>query len=106
MRDLNYELKQICRRNRDGSYATQRDRERLLALVATQLHELGYRHMAAASLKPKHVDALVERWKAEGLTIGTIKNRMAELRWCEVDPLPWTVIGLGLKPRSVSHDRS
>ena len=81
MRDLNYELKQICRRNRDGSYATQRDRERLLALVATQLHELGYRHMAAASLKPKHVDALVERWKAEGLTIGTIKNRMAELRW-------------------------
>lgn len=81
MRDLNFELKQLCQRNRDGSYATQRDRERVLALVATQLHELGYRHMAAASLKPKHVEALVERWKAENLTIGTIKNRMAELRW-------------------------
>lgn len=25
MRDLNYELKQVCHRNRDGSYATQRD---------------------------------------------------------------------------------
>ncbi len=81
MRDLNYELKQLCQRNRDGSYATQHDRERVLALVATQLHELGYRHMAAASLKPKHVEALVERWKAEGLAIGTIKNRMAALRW-------------------------
>ena len=81
MRGLNFELKQLCQRNRDGSYATQHDRERVLALVATQLHELGYRHMAAASLKPKHVEALVERWKAEGLAIGTIKNRMAELRW-------------------------
>jgi hypothetical protein len=81
MRDLNYELKQMCRRNRDGSYATQRDRERVLDLVAGQLQELGYRHMAAASLKPKHVEGLVERWQAEGLAVGTIKNRMAELRW-------------------------
>jgi len=81
MRDLNYELKQLCRRNRDGSYATQRDRERVLDLVAGQLQELGYRHMAAASLKPKHVEGLVDRWQAEGLAVGTIKNRMAELRW-------------------------
>jgi Phage integrase, N-terminal/Integrase len=81
MRDLNYELKQLCRRNRDGSYATQRDRERVLDLVAGQLQELGYRHMAAASLKPKHVEGLVNRWQLEGLAIGTIKNRMAELRW-------------------------
>ena len=71
----------MCRRNRDGSYATQRDRERVLDLVAGQLQELGYSHMAAASLKPKHVEGLVERWQAEGLAVGTIKNRMAELRW-------------------------
>ena len=81
MRDLNYELKQLCRRNRDGSYATQRDRERVLDRIANQLHELGFRHMGAASLKPKHIEGLVERWKAEGLAIGTVKNRMAELRW-------------------------
>jgi site-specific recombinase XerC len=81
MRDLNYELKQLCRRNRDGSYATQRDRERALEQIAKQLHEMGFRHMAAASLKPRHVERLVERWKAEGLAVGTIKNRMAELRW-------------------------
>ncbi len=81
MRDLNYELKQMCRGNRDGSFATQRDRERLLDLVANQLQELGYRHMAAASLKPEHVERLVERWQTEGLAVGTLKNRMAELRW-------------------------
>ena len=81
MRNLNYELKQLCRRNRDGSFATQRDRERVLDLVANQLHDLGYRHLAATSLKPKHVEGLVERWQSEGLAVGTIKNRMAELRW-------------------------
>ena len=81
MRNLNYELKQLCHRNRDGSFATQRDRARVLDLVANQLQDLGYRHLAAASLKPKHVEGLVERWKAEGLAVGTIKNRMAELRW-------------------------
>jgi site-specific recombinase XerC len=78
---LNYELKQLCHRNRDGSYATQVARERILALVANQLHEMGFRHMQAGSLKPKHVAALLERWKAEALSAGTIKNRMSELRW-------------------------
>ena len=81
MRNLNFQLKQLRRRNRAGSYATQRDRERVLDLVAGQLQDLGYRHMAAASLKPKRVEGLAERWHAEGLAIGTIKNRMAKLRW-------------------------
>ena len=58
MRDLNYQLKQLCRRNRDGSYATQQNRERQLIPMADQLHELGYRAMNARSLKPKHVEAL------------------------------------------------
>lgn len=81
MRDLNYELKQLCRRNRDGSYATQRDREHILMLIANQLHELGFRNMMRESLRSKHVEAVIERWKAQGLQAGTIKNRMAELRW-------------------------
>jgi site-specific recombinase XerC len=81
MRTLNYLLKLLCHRNRDGSYATRADRERMLALFANQLHELCYRHMRADSLKPKHVEALLERWKAEGLSAATIKNRSAALRW-------------------------
>jgi len=81
MRDLNYELKQLCERNRDGAYTTQADRQDLLSLIADQLHQLGYLHMHADSLKPKHIDALLERWRAEGLATGTIKNRMSALRW-------------------------
>jgi site-specific recombinase XerC len=81
MRDLNYELKQMCSRNRDGSFATQAERERALTLAANQLHEMGFRNLTAGGLKPKHVEALVERWKDEGLSAGTIKNRMSHLRW-------------------------
>jgi hypothetical protein len=81
MRDLNYELKQLCQRNCDGSFATRANREAILSRVADQLHELGYRHMTAQSLKPKHVERLVGQWQAEQLAAGTIKNRMAALRW-------------------------
>ena len=81
MRDLNYQLKRLCHRNRDGGYATQRDRQRLLTQMAEQLHDLGYRHMRAQSLKPKHVEALVKRWQGEGLSPGAMKNRLAAMRW-------------------------
>lgn len=81
MKDLNYTLKHMTRRNRDGSYATQADRKRMLSLMANQLHELGYRQMEATSLKPKHVERLLDRWKSEGIAAGTLKNRLSVLRW-------------------------
>lgn len=81
MRELNYQLKQICRRNRDGSYRTQADRERQLTLIANQLRALGYRKMNAQSLKPKHVEALVKHWQKGDLSVGAIKNRLTVIRW-------------------------
>ena len=81
MRHLNYQLKQLCKNTRDGSYGTQVQRERVLTLIANQLYELGFRQMHAKSLKPKHVEALVKHWLAREIAIGTIKNRMAALRW-------------------------
>ncbi|HUL47181.1 MAG TPA: phage integrase N-terminal domain-containing protein [Steroidobacteraceae bacterium] len=81
MLDLEYDLKTICRRNRDGSHMTQAQREQRLRMIARDLHRLGYRNMRAGSLKPKHVQALVADWHERGLSAGTIKNRMADLRW-------------------------
>ena len=80
MRNLNYQLKQLSRHYRDGSYVTQWDRQRILTLVANELHALGYRHMRAKSLKLKHIEALVSHWQAKDLSIGAIKNRMSALR--------------------------
>jgi integrase len=66
---------------RTGSHATQADRLRVLTLVSRYLREAGFQQMRATSLKGKHVDALLERWQADGLSVGTLKNRLAHLRW-------------------------
>jgi Integrase/Phage integrase, N-terminal len=81
MDDLTHALRVLCRRNRDGSHATQADRMKILTLVSGQLREAGFRRMLLTSLRREHVEPLLERWLAEGLSPGTIKNRMAALRW-------------------------
>jgi integrase len=81
MDDLAYTLRVLCQRNRDGSHATQADRLRTLTLASRQLREAGFRQMRAGSLKGKHVQVLLRRWQDEGLSAGTLKNRLAHLRW-------------------------
>ena len=81
MRDLNYQLKQLCHYNRDGSYATQAKRMHHLMQIAHQLYDLGLRGMKLRSVKQKQVDALVKGWLRQELAVGTIENRMAVLRW-------------------------
>jgi hypothetical protein len=81
LRGLNHQLKQLCRHNREGSFGTQIRRERELALMANQLHEIGFRGMNSHSLKPKHVGGLVTHWLEKEVAVGTIKNRMAAVRW-------------------------
>ena len=81
MRPLNRDFKLMCQRNRDGSFATQHDRERLLTMAANQLHEGGFKNLRAQGLRTKHVEYLVSHWQNEGASSGTLKNRMAALRW-------------------------
>ena len=81
MDDLTYTLRVLTKRNKDGSYATQADRLQALTLFSRQLREAGFFQMTARSLKGMHVQALLERWQAEGLSAGTLKNRFAHLRW-------------------------
>ena len=52
MKNLNYQLKELCRTNRDGSYSTQANRERMLDQMANQLRALGFRRMQAKTLNP------------------------------------------------------
>lgn len=88
MDKLTYELLGLCKHNHDGSRGTQAQRKKQLKLFAEQLKELGYRHMGAKSLGARHVIALVEYWLTKPskstnklISPGTIKNRMAALRW-------------------------
>ncbi len=81
MRDLNFQLKKLCQHNRDGSYQTQANRYHMLQQMANQLYELGYHQMKAHSLKPKHIQALVNAYQQQQLSTGVIKNRLSVLRW-------------------------
>ncbi|AQV96392.1 integrase [Cupriavidus necator] len=79
--DIFVDLMSLVKRNRDGSYATRAARREVLAQVAHDLKDMGFRTLPATGLKPKHVAALVERWKTSGIAVGTMKNRMSHVRW-------------------------
>ena len=81
MRDLNWDLLRLQRRDSDGSHATRRDRSYALAEMADALHEAGYRGLRAKGLRGKHVESLVRHWRAGRVSDATLMNRMAHLRW-------------------------
>lgn len=77
MDKLAWDLTEMCRRNRDGSHTTQYQRSRALRAMSRDLRDMGYRQMRSSSLKPKHAEALVERWREQGLSDDTMRNRCA-----------------------------
>ena len=81
MRQLNYDLKRLQDDAWDGAFGTRSGRSFNLAQMANTLHDLGYRRLRATGLKGKHIEALVREWRRQGLTEGTMKNRMSHLRW-------------------------
>lgn len=75
------DLLRLTKRNRDGSFGTQKNRQRGLSAMAADLNHLGFKLKTARSLKPKHVEALVDHWRDAGHSKATIRNRMSWLRW-------------------------
>ena len=81
MRDLNYDLKRLQAAHDDGSHGTRTARSYALAQIADTLHDLGFKGLRATGLRRKHAVALVTEWKRQGRSVGTMKNRMAHVRW-------------------------
>ena len=81
MRKLNWDLKRLCEEFRENSHETQRARSYVLRQAANALHELGFRGLRARGIRRKHVAALVRHWKSQELSPGTMKNRLAHIRW-------------------------
>lgn len=113
MDDLTYTLRVLTKRNKDGSHATQADRLQALTLFSRQLREAGFFQMTARSLKERHVQALLGRWQAEGLSAGTVKNRVAHLRWwaekvgkAGVIPADNTALGIPERRFVTNEDKS
>ena len=73
----------MCNKHRDGSHATQANRKAMLKMIAEQLKSCGYNthRMTPNDLKGRHVNKLLELWRKDGVSTGTIKNRMVAVRW-------------------------
>ena len=77
----NGDLVKLTVRHRENSYATQRARRVIVKMVAQQLGDMGFMRLKAKNLKEKHAVALIGYWRGQGLSAGTLKNRMGVLRW-------------------------
>lgn len=75
------DLQKLTRMHKEGSFSTQASRKAHVKLICRHLAEAGFRNLKAENLKPKHVTALVERWRRDGISPGTFKNRMGAVRW-------------------------
>ncbi|WP_075996622.1 phage integrase N-terminal domain-containing protein [Salaquimonas pukyongi] len=111
MDDLSMDLRRLCRRSKNGSFGTRKNRERGLAAISLELKALGYKLPSARSLKPKHVTALVEKWQCADLGNDTIKNRLAWVRWWaenvnKASVVPRTNEELGIITRAVPANRA
>jgi site-specific recombinase XerD len=78
---LNNKFIQLVKHNADGSFATKSDRIRQLKLFGKELKELGFVLVKPQSLKPKHIESLINHWKEKDISAATIKNRMSNIRW-------------------------
>ncbi|EOG9062470.1 phage integrase N-terminal domain-containing protein, partial [Vibrio fluvialis] len=74
-------MTRLLHRNPDGSKATQAERKKVLKLVDSQLKELNVRNLELKNFGRRHAVKLLTHWQSQGLSAGTIKNRMSHLRW-------------------------
>lgn len=98
-------LKNLTEHCTEGSFGTRALRLRGLVAMGEELAALGYFLTDAKSFKGKHVSALVEHWKAGGISDQTIRNRLTWARWWAYQVgkpglLPNSNEAYGLAPRA------
>lgn len=78
---IHIQMSRVLLANKEGSFGTQAVRHDILMMSMTDLHSLGYANLKLTNLKPKHITALVNDWKIQGIANATMKNRLSHLRW-------------------------
>lgn len=77
---LKHSILKLLQRDKTGSYSTQDNRRKILVLFAKNLVSHGYALRDIHGLQQKHILAVVEYWKKNGLSNSTLKNRTSILR--------------------------
>lgn len=82
LKSINYSIFELIKKHKDKmSYEHRHGMTGRLKIAAKDLHQLGYVVRNISGLKQKHVSALVGHWQKRGLSVGTIKNRLADFRF-------------------------
>ena len=69
----------VLRHNKDSSLTTQHNRQNILLKTAKDLAQAGHKNVTAKNFYAKHCCILRDKWEA--ISIATIKNRLACIRW-------------------------
>lgn len=73
---------QFVKNNAKGkSYSTQNSMRERLVKSTKDLHEIGYKVMNIQNIQSKHIEGLVKHWQEQKLSVGSIKNRIADFRF-------------------------
>lgn len=80
LRSAKFSINECLKSVKGYSYASKADMKHMLTRCVKDLHTLGFKINHIKGLKPKHIYALVEHWKAKGKKTDTIKNYMSKLR--------------------------
>jgi hypothetical protein len=67
--------------NKDGSFATQDERKRILLNVSKDLVKCGFGRVTQQNYGGRHAKALAKYWQDQGIAIATVKNRISHMRW-------------------------
>lgn len=67
--------------NKDGAFATQAERRRILINITKDLVKCGYGRVTQKNYGGRHAKVLAEYWKSKKISTATIKNRISHMRW-------------------------
>lgn len=99
---LERQLISIFAANRENAFETQRARASALGGVAQMLHEK-FGLQKWANLGQKHVEHVIERWKADDAGRRSLPNKLSHLRWLvqkigKANLVPRSNVELGVEP--------
>jgi len=80
LRSAEYSINQIVKQSNYQSHTSRHDMKHILVKCVKDLHQLGFKVAHVKGFKAKHVFKLVEHWKAQEKSPGTIKNCLSKLR--------------------------
>ena len=81
LRNATYSAHKLIKESRHLSFATRHDYKCILIKALKDLYSMGVQLPSIKNLKQKHVKRLLECWKEQQLSNGTLKNRLAAIRF-------------------------